>query len=290
VYKRIVEEQFSNDQLLERIVSTENVSKAWKQVRSNKGAPGIDEITVDDFPFTFRECWSEIRSTILEGNYIPSPVQRVEIPKPDGSTRPLGIPTVLDRVIQQAIAQVMNPIFDPHFSESSCGFRPGRSAHDGVKQIKQYIRQGYKVAVDMDLSKFFDTVNHDVLMHRVSRRIDDKRVLKLIGKYLRAGVMVNGRCLATPLGVPQGGPLSPLLANILLDDLDKELEKRGHRFVRYADDFIILVKSLSAAERVMTSISRFLKRELRLIVNEKKSSFGKVDECCFLGLSLCEAK
>lgn len=157
----------------------------------------------------------------------------------------------------------MNPIFDPYFSESSCGFRPGRSAHDGVKQIRQYIRQGYKVAVDIDLSKFFDTVNHDVLMHRVSRRIKDKRVLNLIGKYLRAGVMENGRCLATPLGVPQGGPLSPLLANILLDDLDKELEKRGHRFVRYADD-IILVKSLSAAERVMTSINRFLKRELRL--------------------------
>lgn len=290
VYKRIAEEQFSNDQLLERIVSAENVSKAWKQVRSNKGAPGIDEITVEDFPFTFRECWPEIRATILEGNYIPSPVQRVEIPKPDGSTHPLGIPTVLDRVIQQAIAQVMNPIFDPHFSESSCGFRPGRSAHDGVKQIKQYIRQGYKVAVDMDLSKFFDTVNHDVLMHRVSRRIEDKRVLKLIGKYLRAGVMVSGRCLATPLGVPQGGPLSPLLANILLDDLDKELEKRGHHFVRYADDFIILVKSLSSAERVMASISRFLKRELRLIVNEKKSGFGKVEECSFLGFVFVRGK
>ena len=191
VYKRIMEEQFSNDQLLERILSTENVGLAWKQVRANKGAPGIDAITIEEFPFTFRECWPEIRSTILEGNYIPSPVQRVDIPKPDGSTRPLGIPTVLDRVIQQAIAQVMGPIFDSGFSESSCGFRPGRSAHDGIRQIKQYIRQGYKIAVDMDLSKFFDTVNHDVLMHRVSRRIEDKRVLKLIGKYLRAGVRLG---------------------------------------------------------------------------------------------------
>ena len=205
VYGRVVEEQFSNDQLLERIVSTENIKLAWKQVRANKGAPGIDEITVEDFPLTFRECWPEIRSAILEGAYIPSPVQRVEIPKSDGSTRPLGIPTVLDRVIQQAIARVLGLIFDPYFSESSCGFRPGRSAHDGVRQIQEYIGQGYKVAVDMDLSKFFDSVNHDVLMHRVSIRIEDKRVLKLIGKYLRAGVMVKGRHLATPLGVPQGG-------------------------------------------------------------------------------------
>ena len=290
VYGRAVEEQFSNDQLLERILSTENIKLAWKQVRANKGAPGIDGITVEDFPLTFRECWPEIRSTILEGTYIPSPVQRVEIPKPDGSTRPLGIPTVLDRVIQQAIARILGLIFDPYFSESSCGFRPGRSAHDGVGQVKEYIGQGYKVAVDMDLSKFFDTVNHDVLMHRVSRRIEDKRVLRLIGKYLRAGVMVKGRWLATPLGVPQGGPLSPLLANILLDDLDKELEKRGHLFVRYADDFIILVKSLAAGQRVMTSIRRFLERKLRLRVNEKKSMIGPVEECGFLGFIFVRGK
>ena len=290
VYGRAVEKQFSNNQLLERILSTTNISLAWKQVRANKGAPGIDSVTVEDFPSTFRECWPKIRSTLLEGTYVPSPVQRVEIPKPDGSSRPLGIPTVLDRVVQQAIAQVTGPIFDPGFSESSCGFRPRRSAHDGVRQVKRFIGQGYKVAVDMDLSKFFDTVNHDVLMDRVSRRIHDKRVLRLIGTYLRAGVMVKGGKQDTAMGVPQGGPLSPLLANILLDDLDKELERRGHHFVRYADDFIIMVKSLSAGKRVMMSIRRFLERELRLKVNEKKSKVGPVEECGFLGFVFIRGK
>jgi len=290
VYGRVVERQFSNDQLLERILSTENVREAWRQVRSNKGAPGTDGITVEDFPNTFRECWPEICATIFEDKYVPSPVLRVEIPKPDGSKRPLGILTVLDRVIQQSIARVLGQLFDPHFSDSSCGFRPGRSAHDGVRRVKDFIKQGYTVAVDMDLSKFFDTVNHDVLMDRVSRRVEDKRVLKLIGKYLRAGVLVNGRLQATPTGVPQGGPLSPLLANILLDDLDKELEKRGHHFVRYADDFIIMVKSLSAGQRVMDSISRFLERKLRLKVNEKKSKVGQVEECGFLGFVFVRGK
>jgi RNA-directed DNA polymerase len=285
-----VEEPLSNDQLLECILSTENIRRAWKQVRANKGAPGIDGVTVEDFPFTYRECWPEIRSTILEGTYIPSPVLRVEIPKPDGSSRPLGIPNVLDRMIQQAIAQIMGRIFDPCFSESSCGFRPGRSAHNGIRRVKQFIGQGYTVAVDMDLSKFFDTVNHDVLMNRVSRRIQDKRVLQLIGKYLRAGVMVKGRLQVTPMGVPQGGPLSPLLANILLDDLDKELERRGHHFVRYADDFIIMVKSLSAGTRVMASVRRFLERELRLKVNEKKSKVAPVGECGFLGFVFVRGK
>jgi len=290
VYGRAVEKQFSKDQLLERIVSTENVGLAWKRVRSNKGASGIDGITVEDFPLTFRECWPEIRSTLLEGVYTPSPVKRVEIPKPDGSKRPLGIPTVLDRLIQQAIAQALTPLFDPEFSESSCGFRPGRSAHDGVKKVKRFIKQGFKVAVDMDLSKFFDTVNHDVLMERVSRQIQDKRVLQLIGKYLRAGVVAGDRLQATPKGVPQGGPLSPLLANILLDDLDKELERRGHHFVRYADDFIIMVRSLPAGIRVMESVRRFLERELRLIVNEKKSKTGPVAECSFLGFIFVRGK
>jgi RNA-directed DNA polymerase len=290
VYRRVIEEPLSNDHLLERILSTENIRRAWKQVRANKGAPGIDGVTVEDFPFTYRECWPEIRSTILEGSYIPSPVLRVEIPKPDGSSRPLGIPNVLDRLIQQAVAQIMGQIFDPGFSESSFGFRPGRSAHDGIRQVKRYIEQGCTVAVDMDLSKFFDKVNHDVLMDRVSRRIKDKRVLQLIGKYLRAGVMVKGRLQATPMGVPQGGPLSPLLANILLDDLDKELEKRGHRFARYADDFIIMVKSLSAGTRVMASVRRFLERELRLKVNEKKSKVAPVGECGFLGFIFVRGK
>jgi RNA-directed DNA polymerase len=288
--RREVEEPFSGSQLLERILSTENVHKAWKRVRANRGASGVDGVTVDEFPDAYRERWFEIRSNILEGNFSPSPVQRVEIPKPDGSQRPLGIPTVLDRVIQQAIAQVMNPIFDPGFSESSCGFRPGRSAHDGVRQVQKYIRQGYKVAVDMDLSKFFDTVNHDVLMNRVSRRINDKRVLHLIGKYLRAGVMDKGRLQATLRGVPQGGPLSPLLANILLDDFDKELEKRGHRFVRYADDTIILVRSISAGNRVMASVTRFLVSKLKLIVNEKKSKVVPVDKCDYLGFVFIRGK
>ncbi len=209
VYRRAVRQTLSNNELLECIVSTDNIHLAWKKVRANKGAPGIDGITVEEFPYTFRECWPEIRSSILKGSYTPSPVLRVEIPKPDGSKRPLGIPNVLDRVVQQGIAQVMGRIFDPGFSASSCGFRPGRSAHDGVRQVKRFIGQGYDVAVDMDLSKFFDTVNHDVLMDRVSRRIKDKRVLRLIGKYLRAGVMVRDRFEATAMGGAPGRPAFP---------------------------------------------------------------------------------
>jgi RNA-directed DNA polymerase len=201
----------------------------------------------------------------------------VEIPKPAGGTRPLGIPTVLDRLIQQAIAQVLLPVFDPHFSESSFGFRPGCSAHDAVYQVRKYIRKGYRVAVDADLSKFFDTVDHDVLICRIARKIRDKRVLRLIGKYLRTGVMLDGRLQNTRRGVPQGGPLSPLLSNILLDDLDKELEKRGHCFARYADDFIILVKSRRAGERVMASIKRFLERKLKLSVNQEKSKVASTN-------------
>ncbi len=275
---------------LERIVATDNIALAWKKVKSNRGAPGIDGVTIEDFPYHFRECWQEIRTTILGGDYTPKPVLRVEIEKPDGGIRPLGIPSILDRVIQQAITQVIEPHFDYHFSESSFGFRPNRSAHGAIRRVQSYIREGRRIAVDADLSKFFDKVSHDVLMARVSRRIDDKRVLKLIGKYLRAGVVINNRLQATPLGVPQGGPLSPLLANIMLDDLDKELEKRGHRFCRYADDFIILVRSPRAGRRVMRSIRHFLESKLKLLVNEQKSKVVHVEKCSFLGFTFKNGK
>ena len=276
--------------LLESILDPANVLKAWKRVRANKGAAGIDGMTIAEFPAFAREQWSSVRTAIEEVRYSPRPVKRVEIPKPDGGSRPLGIPTVVDRVIQQALAQILVPICDPTFSESSFGFRPGRSAHDAVYRVRDIIKEGYKIAVDVDLSSFFDTVNHDILMHRLSRHVGDKRVLKLIGSYLRAGVVVKGRLQATLKGVPQGGPLSPLLANILLDDLDKELEKRGHRFARYADDFVILVKSRRAGERVMASIRRFLERRLRLTVNEKKSRVVSVQECTFLGFTFIRGK
>jgi len=263
----VIEPPDPNSNLLELVLSRDNMHLAWKRVKSNKGAPGVDDISIKEFPDIIRDKWEGIRESLMEGTYEPSPVLRVEIPKPTGRTRPLGIPIVLDRLIQQAIARVLTPMFDPEFSDFSYGFRPGRSAHDAVFKVREYIRQGYRIAVDMDLSKFFDTVNHDVLMHRVARKVHDKRLLRLIGKYLRAGVKTNGRLQNTRMGVPQGGPLSPLLANILLDDLDKELEKRGHRFVRYADDFIVLVKSQRAGERVMRSVQRFLKRRLKLKVN-----------------------
>lgn len=283
--QRVMEPSNPDVHLLERVLSRENMQRAWKRVRANKGAPGIDGITIEEFPELARLNWDRIRESLLAGTYQPSPVRRVEIPKDTGGTRPLGIPIVLDRVIQQAIAQVLVPIFDPGFSESSFGFRPGRSALDAVRKVREYIREGYRTAVDLDLSKFFDTVNHDVLMHRVARRVRDKRLLRLIGKYLRAGVVVNSRLQHTPQGVPQGGPLSPLLANVLLDDLDKELEQRGHRFVRYADDFIILVKSQRAGERVMQSVQQFLERRLKLKVNPEKSQVARTDGTHFLGFT-----
>ena len=281
----VIEPPDPNDHLYERIFSLSNVKSAWKRVRSNKGAAGIDGVSIQAFPELFRDQWGNIRESLLNGTYKPLPVKRVEIPKATGGTRPLGILTVLDRLFQQAIAQVLVPIFDPGFSEFSYGFRPGKSAHDAVRKVREYIQAGYRIAVDMDLSKFFDSVNHDVQMHRVARKVRDKRVLRLIGKYLRAGVMVNGRLQSTRKGVPQGGPLSPLLANILLDDLDKELERRGHKFVRYADDFIILVKSQQAGERVMASVRRFLERKLKLKVSEAKSRVTKTDQTNFLGFT-----
>ena len=288
--RRVVEPPEPNEHLLEQVLSRPNMQRAWKRVKANKGAPGVDAMAIDQFPAFARESWSKIRDALSAGNYQPRPVKRVEIPKSTGGMRPLGIPTVTDRLIQQAIAQVLVPIFDPGFSQYSYGFRPNRSAHDAVRKVCDYIKEGYRWAVDMDLEKFFDTVNHDVLMHRVARKVRDKRLLKLIGKYLRAGVMVNGRLIHTRKGVPQGGPLSPLLANIVLDDLDKELERRGHRFVRYADDFVILVKSQRSGERVMTSIKRFIERKLKLKVNMAKSRVAKTDQTNFLGFTFKAGK
>lgn len=277
--------------LLERILDPVNVHLAWKRVRSNKGAPGVDDVTLEEFPERFRPRWSGIRQALEEGRYRPSPVRKVNIPKPSGGTRQLGIPTVLDRLIQQAIAQVLTPIIDPTFSESSHGFRPRRSAHDAVRKVQIYVKEGFQYAVDADLSKCFDRINHDLLMARLSRHIDDKRVLRLIGRYLRAGVAdEHGVVQPTSVGVPQGGPLSPLLTNVMLDDLDKELERRGHRFARYADDFIILVKSLRSGERVMASITRFLTQKLKLDVNETKSQVAPIADCSFLGFTIIRGK
>lgn len=274
-----------DEPLMERILDRVNVQRAWRQVRRNHGAPGSDGMTCEEFPTFARLHWQEIRRKLEDGTYRPSPVRRVEIPKRSGGKRGLGIPTVIDRVIQQAIAQVLTPLFDPEFLESSFGFRPGRSAHDAVKKVRADISHGYSMAIEVDLAKYFDEVNHDVLMHRVAMKVRDKRVLRLIGLYLRAGVLVGKDIEPTRKGVPQGGPLSPLLANILLDDLDKELEKRGHRFARYADDFVILVKSARAGDRVKASITGFLERKLKLKVNTDKSKVGKAGTCKFLGFT-----
>jgi RNA-directed DNA polymerase len=269
--------------MLERILSRDNLLRAWHRVRVNKGAAGVDSVTIDEFPAYLKEHWPEIKRKVLDGTYKPSPVKRVEIPKRAGGKRPLGIPTVLDRVIQQAILQVLQPIFDSGFSESSFGFRPRRSAQDAVRKVRQIIDEGYKHVVDVDLSQFFDRVDHDLLMIRVARKVKDKRVLRLIGLYLRCGVEVNGNILPTTKGVPQGGPLSPLLANIMLDDFDKELEMREHHFVRYADDFLIFVKSERAAQRVLRSVTRWLKHMLKLSINYEKSKIVKANECDYLG-------
>lgn len=275
----------ANARLMEMILERRNMCRALKQIRANKGAPGIDKINVKQIGGYLRRHWAEIKAALLNGNYKPLPARRKEIDKPDGGIRLLGIPTVLDRIIQQAIAQIVEQIWDPIFSEFSYGFRPGRSAHDAVRQSKQYLLDGHTHVVDMDLSKFFDRVNHDRLMSRLACKIKDKRVLKLIRRYLNAGTMINAVVTYADEGTPQGSPLSPLLSNIVLDELDKELEARGHKFVRYADDFRIYCKSLKAAERVNLSVTRFLTVRLRLKVNEEKSAVSRPWLRKFLGFT-----
>jgi RNA-directed DNA polymerase len=243
----------------------------------------VDGRSVDDLKHQIREDWPRIREQLTSGTYEPSPVRKVEIPKPGGGVRTLGIPTVMDRMIQQALNQVLDPIFDPTFSEDSYGFRRGRSTHEAVLRGKEHVEAGYRWVVDLDLAKFFDTVQHDVLMSRLARRVKDKRVLRLIGRYLRAGMMEDGLVSPRAEGTPQGGPLSPLLSNVLLDELDKELERRGHRFVRYADDFQVYVKSEAAGERVMASVERFIEKRLRLKVNREKSAVGRPWKRKYLG-------
>ena len=276
----------TSDNLMARIIERDNVRKAWQRVKSNKGAPGSDGMSLEDFPAYAREHWQEIRQSLLDGSYQPRPVRRVVIPKPRGKgERKLGVPCVVDRVIQQAILQVLTPMFDPAFSESSYGSRPKRSAQVAIQQVKTMVKAGYRIAVDLDLEKFFDTVNHDVLMSRVAQKVTDKVLLKLIGRYLRAGVLVGSTVEPTEWGTPQGSPLSPLLSNILLDDLDKELEARGHRFVRYVDDLVILVKSRRAGRRVMAKVSRYLTQKLKLKVNREKSRVVKIEELNYLGFT-----
>ncbi len=271
--------------LLERILSRDNMTIAFKRVRSNKGVAGIDGMHVGELQHFLNDRWSVIKANLLNGSYRPLAVKRVEIPKPKGGMRLLGIPTVLDRLIQQAIAQELSRLYDRSFSDSSFGFRSGRSAHQAVRQAQGYLNAGKRKVVDLDLEKFFDTVNHDILMSLLSVRITDKRVLHLIGLYLRSGVLIGGLFSRNEQGMPQGGPLSPILSNILLDELDKELEKRGHSFVRYADDCSIYVNSLRAGERVQQSISKWLKEKLKLTVNASKSGIRTVGTLTLLGFS-----
>lgn len=276
--------------LMETIVSRENMMAAYHRVMANKGAAGIDRMTVAQLKPYLKEHWPRIREELLEGRYRPSAVRGVQIPKPGGGVRQLGIPTVMDRLIQQAMHQVLMPLFDPSFSDASYGFRPGRSAHDAVVAARAHMVDGRRFVVDIDLEKFFDRVNHDVLMARVARRVKDKRVRRLVRRYLQAGLMTGGLTTVRAEGTPQGGPLSPLLSNILLDDLDKELERRGHAFCRYADDCNIYVRSRRAGERVMASITRFLAERLRLKVNAAKSAVDRPWVRTFLGYTVTAHK
>ena len=281
--------------LFEKVLTSDNLQKAWKQVKANKGAPGIDGMTIEDFPQFIREHWETIQAKLRDGSYRPSPVKRIYIPKPDKpyERRPLGIPTILDRVIQQAIAQILSPLYEPTFSDRSHGFRPGRSAHGAVEQWQKESQKRRRkcYVVDCDLKSFFDTVDHQKLMNRLRQRIDDKALLGLIGSYLKAGLILpNGKFEETSIGMPQGGPLSPLLANILLDELDKELEARGHQHVRYADDFLILCGSPRAGHRILRSISRYLNQRMKLMVNEVKSKVVELSEAEFLGFGIIKRK
>jgi len=278
------------ESLMEQVVARANMLAALGRVQQNGGAPGTDGMTVDELRAHLQSHWLRIKTELLADTYKPQAVRRVEIPKPDGGMRLLGIPSVTDRLIQQALLQVLTPIFDPTFSEFSFGFRPGRSAHDAVKLAREYIEAGYDWVVDFDLAKFFDRVNHDKLMVRISRRVEDKRVLHLIRRYLQAGVMLNGVVVATEEGTPQGGPLSPLLGNIMLDDLDKLLEERGHRFCRYADDCNIYVRSQRAGDRTMSAVRRFIEGRLGLKLNEEKSKVDRPQNRKFLGFSFFRRK
>ena len=270
---------------MEQICERANMNRAYRKVKANKGAAGVDGISIERLPTYIREHKEEFLVELLDGSYQPELVRGVQIPKPDGSKRQLGIPTVLDRVIQQAILQILEPIYEPKFSNSSYGFRPNRSAQMALRQAREYLRDGYKYVVDMDLEKFFDRVNHDILMERLSRNISDKRLLRIIRRYLEAGLLQNGIFEERKLGMPQGGNLSPLLSNIMLDELDKELERRGHKFCRYADDCNIYVKSQEAGERVLKSITEFLGIRLKLKVNETKSAVSHATKRKFLGYS-----
>lgn len=279
-------ESIPNSALLEAVLERANLQRALKQVRQNQGAPGIDGMTVDELPEYLRHHWEEIRAQLVAGRYRPQPVRRVEIPKPDGTQRPLGIPTVLDRFIQQALAQVVSALWEPHFHPRSYGFRPNRSAHQAVRQLQADIRDGYGWVVDLDLEAFFDRVNHDRLIARLKRHVTDGPLLRLIDRYLKAGVRIGEDTKATTRGVPQGGPLSPVLANVVLDELDWELARRGHRFARYADDCNIVVRSKRAGERVMESVARFLDDSLRLTVNARKSAVDRPWNRKFLGFTV----
>ena len=273
--------------LMERVAQVGNLHRAMKAVCRNKGAGGVDGMTVGDLPDWFSANWKALAESLLSGDYRPAPVMGTQIPKPGGGVRQLGIPTVVDRLVQQAILQVLDPLIDPTFSESSFGFRPGRSAHQALLQASQYVREEKRrIVVDLDLEKFFDRVNHDILMARLARRIGDKRLLKTIRRFLETGMMQNGVCVRRDKGTPQGGPLSPLLANVLLDDLDKELERRGHRFCRYADDCNIYVRTKAAGQRVLDSVTRFLEGKLKLRVNREKSAVDYIGKRKFLGYRL----